>query len=237
MTVPEWEKRTFIDNHVVIRVHDHKTSASCGPIACILTLLTDRLLEAYVTKIRVHNQGAFTDKHVFLCDSGSPVQSGQVHKLLYSCVKRTNAIPRITKLSPTDIRKMWVTWDRDRATSTTENSELLAVYMQHNKQTADRWYDRRSNLTISDPQGTVLHLGCPLLHDVFQASTERYTILYLDALHRDDILIHKRYPSINFITTPTELLRGNEQVRLVSLPHCMPIKVLSNRDTLMHTGG
>jgi hypothetical protein len=149
MTMPEWEKRTFIDDQVVIKVHDHKTSASCGPIACILTLLTDSLLEAYINKIRVHNQDAYNNKQVFLCDSGSPVQSVQVHKLLNSFVKRTNAIPRITKLSPTDLRKMWVIWDRDRPQSTTENSELLAVYMQHNKKTADRWYDRRSKVTKS----------------------------------------------------------------------------------------
>jgi hypothetical protein len=66
MTLPEWEKRSYIDNQVVIKVHDHKTAASCGPIACILTLLTDRLLEAYINKIRVHNQGAYVHKQVSL---------------------------------------------------------------------------------------------------------------------------------------------------------------------------
>ena len=184
MTLPEYEEREYIEDKIIIRVMNHKTSASRGPASIIITSELEKIINRYVKYIR-NNTTPQTDElkeNLFLTMAGNEFK--KISETIQSVAIKFN----IHTPSPNIHRKVIATEGRKNLDDGKMRS--LATHMAHTETTSRKFYQFPSD------------------HEAFEVhNTIKQLIERRSFNEEEDSKLLQEYPLINETTPPLEICK------------------------------
>ena len=179
MKICEFENREYIDDKIVIRVLNHKTSASRGPASIIVTTDLEEMISKYLKYIRktIIPQTDQLKENLFLTYTGNEFK--KISESIQSVASKFD----ISTPSPSVHRKVIATEGRKCLDDGGMHS--LASHMAHSEATSRKYYQFPSEHEAYEVHTTIKHLN-----------ERRYFS------EKEDGFLLKEYP-LNHDTTPT----------------------------------
>ena len=153
MKISEFEQRECIDDKLVIRVLNHKTSASRGPANIVITTDIEKMINKYLKYIRstIVPQTNELNKNLFLTHTGGEFK--KISEAIQSVAKKFD----MSTPSPSVHRK--VIASEGRKCLDESGMRSLASHMAHSEATSKRFYQFPSECEAYEVHNTIRHLN------------------------------------------------------------------------------
>ena len=180
MKIREFEQRESLDDKLIIRVVNHKTSASRGPANIVITSDIEKIINKYLKYIRsmIVPQNPELNDNLFLTHTG-----GEFKKISEAIQSVANKFDMSTP-TPSVHRK--VIASEGRKCLDESGMRSLASHMAHSEATSKRFYQFPSESEAYEVHDTIRQLN-----------TRRQKFS-----EKEDTILQKEYPLSND-TTPT----------------------------------
>ena len=153
MKISEFEHRECMEDKIVIRVLNHKTSASRGPANIVITTDLEEMISKYLKYIRrtITPQNNQLNENLFLTHTGGEFK--KINEAIQLVAKRFD----VSTPSPTVHRK--VIASEGRKCLDESGMRSLASHMAHSEATSKRFYQFPSEDEAYEVHNTIKHLN------------------------------------------------------------------------------